>query len=230
MSNILVAEDNALNRRLIERVLGDLGHRVTVVEDGHAALARLEVEHFDLVLMDVHMPRLGGLEAVALLRARERRSAGHVPVIALTAQVADGAAERCLRAGMDGYLTKPFDVDELERAISDAQKAAPAAALPSDDGAPYCHSVLEQKIGRDPAFLSELTGMFEARAALIIAQIRYAIDARQPDRMRDAAHELKGMLLNLAASYDTAAACLARLLEQIPRLISAIRARARSYA
>jgi len=245
LSNILVAEDNLLNQRLIQHVLQELGHRVTIVGDGSAALARIEMQEFDMVLMDLHMPGLSGLEAVRLLRAREQEDGGHLAVIALTAQAVSGDAERCRHAGMDGYLTKPLDIEELERVITRVQGTSAPRTVPPDDGLPYRRAVLEHRVGSDPAFLLELSGIFEARADLLIAQIQRAIEAHHSEGVKDAAHELKGMLLNLAATdayrtvreleaagrsarYETASACLARLLQEAPRLLSALRARAGS--
>jgi signal transduction histidine kinase/ActR/RegA family two-component response regulator len=110
---ILVAEDNEVNRVLIERVLERSGHRVMTVTNGLAALAALEDRSFDAVLMDVHMPDMDGLEATRELRKRESKRGGHMPVIALTALAIKGDAERCLDAGMDAYLSKPLKKEDL---------------------------------------------------------------------------------------------------------------------
>ncbi len=110
---ILVAEDNEVNRVLIERVLERSGHRVMTVTNGLAALAALEDRSFDAVLMDVHMPDMDGLEATRELRKRESNRGGHMPVIALTALAIKGDAERCLDAGMDAYLSKPLKKEDL---------------------------------------------------------------------------------------------------------------------
>lgn len=245
--NILVAEDNPLSQRLIQHLLLELGHRVTLAADGHAALAQLEAQAFDLVLMDVQMPGLSGLEAATRWRARER-AGSRVPMVALTARAMSGDAESCLQAGMDGYLQKPLDIAALERVLE--RTRAGIVSLPSgqdEDGLPYRRAVLEHRVGSDARFLLELSGIFEARADLLIAQIGNAIEAREAGRVKDAAHELKGMLLNLAATeayrtvreleaagrsarYDAASACLARLVEETPRLLSALRERATACA
>jgi len=110
---ILVAEDNEVNRVLIQRVLDRGGHRVTTVTTGLEALEALNSNVFDVVLMDVHMPELDGLEATRQIRGKEAASGGHIPVIALTALAIKGDAERCLDAGMDAYLPKPLKKDDL---------------------------------------------------------------------------------------------------------------------
>jgi signal transduction histidine kinase/ActR/RegA family two-component response regulator len=110
---VLVAEDNQVNQLLTTRLLEKRGHRAVVVANGREALEALKKENYDLVLMDVHMPEMDGLEATAAIRQREKETGFHQPVIALTASV-DRA--RCLAAGMDGHLTKPIrplELDEL---------------------------------------------------------------------------------------------------------------------
>jgi len=110
---ILCAEDNAVNRRLIKLLLDKLGIEVVTVEDGVEALEALAADAYDLVLMDVQMPRLDGHDATAEIRRRERRSGGRMPVIALTAPAMLGDREACLAAGLDAYLTKPIQQSEL---------------------------------------------------------------------------------------------------------------------
>jgi PAS domain S-box-containing protein len=116
--HILLAEDNAINQLLAVRMLEKLGHKVVVANNGREALAAVERGHFDLILMDVQMPEMGGFEATAHLRERERQSGGHLPIIALTAHAMKGDRERCLAAGMDGYLAKPIQNSELIEMIT----------------------------------------------------------------------------------------------------------------
>ena len=113
---VLVAEDNLVNRKLVTRLLQKRGHRVTAVENGRAAVAALAHRRqnaFDVVLMDVQMPEMNGLEATAAIRQHEAAGGGHVPIVALTAHAMQGDRERCLAAGMDAYLAKPIDVEEM---------------------------------------------------------------------------------------------------------------------
>jgi len=114
---ILLAEDNAVNQTLAVRLLEKQGHAVTVVEDGRKALAALEKDAFDLVLMDVQMPGMDGFETTGGIRSQEKVSGAHIPIIAMTAHTMKGDRERCLEAGMDGYISKPIHPQELFEAI-----------------------------------------------------------------------------------------------------------------
>src|SRR5262249_39104117 len=132
--HILLAEDNSVNQVLASSMLRKHGHRVDIANHGIDALEMLARERFDLVLMDVHIPRLGGREASRRSRELEAGSGHHVPIIALTAQAMKGDREKCLEAGMDGYVSKPLRVAELFAAIQlvmatrTPHAAAPAAA------------------------------------------------------------------------------------------------------
>jgi CheY-like chemotaxis protein len=114
--HILLAEDNAINARLAVRLLEKLGHSVQHVTDGQLAVEALEKGAFDAVLMDMQMPRLDGLDATRKIRAHEHGQ--RVPVIALTANAMKGDDRLCFDAGMDGYLTKPIDVDRLKEMLT----------------------------------------------------------------------------------------------------------------
>jgi two-component system, sensor histidine kinase and response regulator len=239
---ILVAEDNYMNQRLIQSMLSRAGHRVSIVGDGRAALERLEAEEFDLVLMDVQMPGMSGLDAVEQLRAREARGTRHVPVVALTAQAMSGDAERCLKAGMDGYVAKPVDFIELEHVMAQALSAVAAVpSPPAESHEPYDQALLARRTGGDPGLLAELCRLFEDRAGVLLFQLQNNLDTHDHELLTSGAHELKGMLLNLtathagriareledagkAAQHEEAAACLARLVVEVPRLLSAMRA------
>ncbi len=114
---ILIAEDNVVNQRLAARLLEKQGHSVTVVDGGLATLATLAQQPFDLVLMDVQMPEMDGLEATAAIRAQEQETGRHLPIIALTSHAMQGDQERCFAAGVDAYISKPMQVDELYAVI-----------------------------------------------------------------------------------------------------------------
>lgn len=131
--SVLVAEDNAVNRRLIETLLQSAGHYVTTAATGKQALALAESQIFDLILMDLEMPEMSGLEATAAIRESELRGA-HVPIYALTAHALSGDRERCLAGGMDGYLSKPVNIDELLRIVSDlaVERQPPPESSPAD--------------------------------------------------------------------------------------------------
>jgi signal transduction histidine kinase/ligand-binding sensor domain-containing protein/CheY-like chemotaxis protein len=126
---LLLAEDNAVNQLLAARLLEKLGHVVTVVGDGSAAIAAHAAGSFDAILMDVQMPCMDGFEATAEIRAQEAGAGGHVPIIAMTAHAMRGDEERCLLAGMDAYIAKPIDAERLARVLmSVANGPQPAAA------------------------------------------------------------------------------------------------------
>jgi signal transduction histidine kinase/CheY-like chemotaxis protein len=124
---ILVAEDNRVNQKLAQRLLEKRGHTVVLAETGKAALEAIDKQTFDLVLMDVQMPEMDGLEATAAIRQREKISGKHLPIIAMTANAMIGDKEHCLQAGMDGYVAKPLSVNDLFSTI-ETLLTRPAAA------------------------------------------------------------------------------------------------------
>jgi CheY-like chemotaxis protein len=112
-----LAEDNVVNQRLAARLMEKRGHTVVGVSTGREALAALAQEPFDLVLMDVQMPDMDGLEATTAIRRWEQETSRHVPIIAMTAHTMQGDEERCRAAGMDGYVSKPMKPEDLYAAI-----------------------------------------------------------------------------------------------------------------
>jgi len=114
---ILLAEDNVINQKLAVKLLERKGHQVVVAGDGKEALEKLDQSDFDLVLMDVQMPELDGLQATVEIRQRERKTLQHIPIIALTAHAMKGDRERCLEAGMDDYIAKPINAPVLYQTI-----------------------------------------------------------------------------------------------------------------
>jgi signal transduction histidine kinase/CheY-like chemotaxis protein len=121
---VLLAEDNAVNRRIACHVLEKHGYHVTVAVDGRHALAALDRTHFDVVLMDVQMPEMDGFETTAAIRARERGNGTHLPIIAMTAHAMQGDRERCIAAGMDSYISKPLNIGELIELVEEFAGAA----------------------------------------------------------------------------------------------------------
>jgi two-component system, sensor histidine kinase and response regulator len=119
-SRILVAEDNPINQVVAVRLLEKHGHTVVLASNGREAVAAVEGGGIDLVLMDVQMPEMDGFAATAAIRAAEAGGERRLPILALTALAVVGDRERCLAAGMDGYLTKPIQGDRLLRAVADA--------------------------------------------------------------------------------------------------------------
>ena len=148
---ILVAEDNLLNQKLVAFMLGNWGFNCDVCETGREAVERVKNDHYDLVLMDCMMPLMDGYEATRLLREREA-AAGlpRLPVIALTASVIEGDRERCLAAGMDDYLPKPFTAAAFLAMIARWLPATPPDSSAPTDGGTSLHDS-DQPIATDPA-------------------------------------------------------------------------------
>jgi two-component system, sensor histidine kinase and response regulator len=216
---VLVAEDNQVNRRVVTHLLERAGHLVVAAPDGRAALAALAQGRFDLCLMDVQMPEMDGLEATRTLRAHERaRDLPRLPVVALTAQAMTGDRERCLAAGMDGYVSKPVDREQLFAAIAAvAPGGAPGAAGAAAARPPapatstsFDRQELLDRIDGDFSLLAELVKLFRDGLPALQGELRAAVGARDAERIQRAAHTLKGALLNLAAHP---AAALARRLD-----------------
>jgi CheY-like chemotaxis protein/anti-sigma regulatory factor (Ser/Thr protein kinase) len=206
--NILLAEDSLVNQKLAIALLELHGHQTTVVGNGRDAVVALGSQHFDVVLMDVQMPEMDGLEATAAIRARERINGGHVPIIAMTAHALKGDRELCLEAGMDEYISKPINsehlFDALEKLVqSSAQPAEPAVA-PSSSGEPPAEVSAAPADTAGFAAASPLTGQrglqrivvkaFLEEAPGLVHALRQAIAARDARGVRLTAHTLKGSL------------------------------------
>jgi signal transduction histidine kinase/CheY-like chemotaxis protein len=130
-ARVLLVEDNLLNQRLATRVFEKLGCRVDLAEDGEAALRCVEQGRYDMIFMDMQMPRLDGIGATRRIRAREAERGGHVPIIAMTANAMRGDRERCLAAGMDDYIAKPVNITELEQMVTRFAAPPPIATAAS---------------------------------------------------------------------------------------------------
>ena len=226
---VLVAEDYPINQRVAIRLLERLGHEVAVVGDGRAALVALERQAFDVVLMDVQMPELDGLDTTRAIRAREgeiregllsappgstyaARAGSRIPIVALTAHALKSDEARCLDAGMDSYLAKPISSEGLARALA---RFAPApdgagqsAAPPVDVG-----TALKNADG-DRELLAEIARLFVQEWPARRGELAAALAAGEPIRLERAAHGLKGVL---AALGSGGAAVLAGDLETLAR-------------
>ncbi len=118
--NILIAEDNKVNQKLIVRILDKQGHTSVVANNGEETIEKLNTDNFDLILMDIQMPGLDGIEATKIIRSKEKETMQRIPIIALTAHAMKGDIERCLAAGMDAYISKPIKTEELFRVIQES--------------------------------------------------------------------------------------------------------------
>ncbi len=127
---ILLTEDNVVNQRVALRILEKAGHRVAIAENGRVALRLLSEQPFDLILMDVQMPEMDGFEATALVRALEKRTGRHIPIIAMTAHAMAGDRERCIAAGMDSYLSKPVTASALLELVTQFGESSPVETVP----------------------------------------------------------------------------------------------------
>jgi PAS domain S-box-containing protein len=204
---VLVAEDNQINRRVIEASLEKSGHEYTLVENGRLAVEAVEKEKFDLILMDVQMPEMDGVEATRAIRELESDSDRHTPIAALTAHAMKGDRERFLEVGMDAYLSKPFDLTELMeliwRLVPDTDEDQEQSC--SEDSAAQSASViideelLLDRVGGDSELKKELVAMFLNDCPSLLAEIESAAAAEDFDALVMSAHKLKGSLGVLAA-------------------------------
>jgi CheY-like chemotaxis protein len=188
-----------------------------VAATGKQVLALLERERVDLVLMDVQMPELDGLATTAAIRKREREQGGHLPIVALTANAMKGDAERCLKAGMDGYLAKPLHARELAGAMEGALAGPAAQRVPgagpkrsrgaARSGGPAAadgslvvdRARLLERVGGDLRSLARIARIFRGDYPKLVARIREAIAVGDAGALRAAAHALKGAVANFAA-------------------------------
>jgi PAS domain S-box-containing protein len=208
---LLVAEDNAVNRQLALALLGKLGYEADVVENGREALDALESETYDIVLMDVQMPELDGLEATRLIRHRFGSGEGPT-IIAMTANAMEGDREDCLGAGMDDYLSKPIRVDELARALA---RWRPVRGRETLD--PAALDALVSSLGggdEGREAVGELVDTFLDDAGTQMATLHTAVERRDTEEVRLAAHTLKS---NGATFGARAFAELCRELEALGR-------------
>jgi len=209
---VLLAEDNAVNRTLATRLLQKHGHTVVVVENGRQALEALERETVDLVLMDVQMPEMDGLEATAAIREKEKKTGDHLPIIALTAHAMKGDREKCLAAGTDDYLTKPIRTADLFAAV---ERLAHAKTIATAEATSIVNSPRAKVFDNDAALrhvegdrdlLDEIIRIFADQCPRTMFEIQNAIRAADLSVLERAAHSLKGAASNLCADGVTQSA------------------------
>ncbi len=203
--HILLAEDNPVNQRLAVRILEKRGHTVVVADNGKQALATLDREPFDLILMDVQMPEMDGFEATQAIREREKTTGAHVPIVAMTAHAMKGDRERCLEAGMDSYVSKPLQAQELIHVIESLAPAPASEAEPEPEEATgttpgeaeppepaFDRNVLLNHVEGDRELLQEIIALFFEGTPAQLADIRGALERRDAVALARAAHTLKG--------------------------------------
>jgi CheY-like chemotaxis protein/HPt (histidine-containing phosphotransfer) domain-containing protein len=214
---VLLVEDNATNQELAITLIEQDGHTVETACNGQQALAVLAKQSFDVILMDIQMPEMDGFETTARIREQERGSNRHIPIVAMTAHAMKGDRERCLKAGMDGYVSKPVRRGELYQALSSfapwdrrahgydrdsrsgddrkTREVPTAAAETHREG--FAADVLNRtallaRVGGREDRLRRIVQVFLDESSQIMAELQQAIAGGEADRMRSLAHSLKG--------------------------------------
>jgi two-component system, sensor histidine kinase len=207
---VLVAEDNPVNQKLAVLLLEKRGHSVHLACDGLLALRALEEQSFDLVLMDVQMPGMSGLEATREIRRSEVQAGGHIPIIAMTAHAMKGDRERCLEAGMDEYISKPIRQDELFDALERFASRPGGFVGQSESEVVRCEesdraAILAQLDG-DAELLSAIAATFLDQQEKQLEEMREALKLGDGGRLELAAHSLKGAVgyFNAASAVNAA--------------------------
>lgn len=197
---VLLAEDNVTNQKLAVAILRKGGYLVTVAEDGREAVDFFMREKFDLILMDMQMPELDGIEATAAIRDFERASGKRTPIVAVTANAMLGDRERCLNAGMDEYLSKPLRAEDLLRTIRlVANCSSTVQSSPGPDGTRSCggedlpvfdYPASVAQLEGDEELLGQLVSVFLGQLPTLLPPLEAAVAAGDAPAVRKAAHSL----------------------------------------
>ena len=209
---VLLAEDNLVNQQLMLRILNREGHETVVANNGREAVESSANQEFDVILMDIQMPELDGLQATAMIRNREQSGTQRIPIVALTAHAMPGDRERCLKTGMDAYVSKPIKVAKLkevlvqllpdcivesechgEEQLNSDMPCSPNQETPSR----LDRAGLMNRIGGDTEFLTELVEMFRTNGAEQLELIRTAFESGETDALKNASHAIKGTAANI---------------------------------
>ncbi len=219
---ILLAEDSPVNQQFAFEILQKQGHSVEVVFNGKHAVDAVQSDHFDVILMDVQMPEMDGLEATAEIRRQEQKTGAHVPIIALTAHALSGDRQRCLAAGMDGYLQKPFYPADLHNALS-PYGAGPGCANPGEPAAankPGCNEAPVQgaenevldaaealaRAGGSKKLLCRVLQVFLENLPAMWTDIQTSVANMDAAAIQHSAHTLKGSASVIGARQATTTA------------------------
>ncbi len=226
--HILLAEDNAVNQRVASRILEKRGHSVVIAHDGREAVEAFGSQPFDIILMDVQMPEMDGFEATAAIRAREQSAVAPgnraIPIIAMTAHAMKGDRERCLAAGMNGYVTKPVQASELLSAIETLTTAVstpiaavtnvpasigdtPATAREEAMDVPaFDPETILSHVEDDRELLAEIVALYFEGMPKLMADVETAQAHSDADALERAGHTLKGSVSNFGAqaAFDAA--------------------------
>jgi CheY-like chemotaxis protein len=215
---ILATDDVPVNQELIRAILEKRGHSVTLASNGLEAIAAWSSGSYDLLLMDVQMPEMDGLEATARIRQAEAAAGGHVPIIAMTAYAMSGDRERCINSGMDDYVTKPINPEELHSVIARVTGGVDLRLkeFPHSSPAPVCEIAGEDAVFDREGFLVRLggnedmvprfLGLFGETATKNITELHQALKDGDYETARRNAHTIKGAAANVGALQLRAAA------------------------
>jgi two-component system sensor histidine kinase/response regulator len=208
---ILLAEDNEISRTVVTKILEKMGHSVTSATNGEEVLEAMRNYGFDLILMDIHMPGMDGLEATARIRELEKRSGAHMPIIALTASNLEEDRERCFEAGMDNCITKPISIRDLSGIIENLSLNM-YQIVGTSDGQPGEDDVMDSKelldrIDNDREVLRNMVQAFVDSYPRLLDKAREAISSGNAASLQSIAHTLKGVIANYSAraSFQAAA-------------------------
>jgi two-component system sensor histidine kinase/response regulator len=217
--NVLLAEDNTVNQRLATRLLEKMGHKVTLAVNGQTACELVQQHKYDVILMDIQMPVMGGMEATRSILDLEKVKGVHTPIIAMTAHAMTGDADKCLQAGMDGYVSKPIRTELLtaeiervigqklnwkERTMQEAKDLTAAASVNLPE--------LLARVDNDRELLRDLLSIFAEEFPRYLLALQEAVAHEDAEQVATVSHTLKGMLSNLAVTK--AAASVGQLEQQ----------------
>lgn len=210
---VLLAEDNPANQKLVLYLLQKQGYTLEVANDGKEALALLEKagpNGFDLVLMDIQMPLMNGFEVTRIIRQNEKEFGAHLPIIALTAHAMKGDLERCLQAGMDAYISKPIDREELFAIVQRLTRGRPGHSSPRFEGAtrPDVLDTAEclARVGGNSKLIRELAELFLQACPRLLEELNQAVVDRDRGRLQSIAHTVKSSAGNLSGKATLRAA------------------------
>lgn len=211
--HVLLAEDDVVNRQLAERLLKKAGYQVTTAQNGREAVEAVKASGpggFDVVLMDVRMPEMDGLEATSAIRAAEKATSDHLPIIAMTAHAMKGDRARFLQAGMDGYISKPIQtfqlVNLIEEVLATAKKMEDSNNLKVAPQTAMDWKLALSRVEGDSVLLHDLLKLFASEAPEAIKRLRAAVGKQDANDIERAAHQLKGSLSNFSADRAVKAA------------------------
>jgi two-component system sensor histidine kinase/response regulator len=201
---ILVVEDTPVNQKVAIAMLRRLGYEPALVTNGRDAILETSVHSYDLVLMDCQMPEMDGFEATAAIRAREKINGGHLLIVAMTAHAMQGDRERCIRAGMDDYITKPVRREALESMLTRWLSTIEGAVPVAPDRWPILDEeilaqLVELETDSQPGLVAEVARLFTEQAPMVLNTIRHAIETHNAQALRARLHALRGTASSIGA-------------------------------